>query len=739
MKRIIFLILTLVAATGAVGQNTPRRFNPGKGLGGFGGGLGGGLGSSASGQSFGNRDRSGNPIDTTAVRDPNSIPKGLKCWQLDPLLGDMRPVPVDTMMYLFQNSNDMSGLRGRYNHLGNIGLPRQSRVFFDRALPGNYLFTHQMDEYYVTPGTMIYSNTKCPFTNLTYYKEFDSRNGEERFKSYYAVNANKKLGFGFYTDYLYGRGHYMNQNTSAFLGGLYGYYAGDKYQMHMQVRNENMKAAENGGITDDGFITHPEDMAEGRRKFESYDIPVRLQEMWNRNIGYHTYLTHRYNTGFYKEKVDTVKVEGGAPSETDALQMTGSTPALAADSSSRDSLVIVREFVPVMGFIHSLDYNYIHRRHYSYDKSQNEQYFEHAYLGGDSIDKTGLHSLRNTFGIEIMEGCNKWVKAGLAGFISHELRHYSLPDSTKTPDGMRNRAQYRENTVSVGGRLSKQQGWPLKYDVTGQLWVGGEDAGAMSLDGRGSFQFKLLGDTARFEARAYAKRINPNFYYRHYHSKYYWWDDDLEKEFRSRIEATFSYPATETTLRAGIETIKDYTYLAATGSPLENGREGLRCKDDVAVRQADNVHIAAAILRQNLHVGPLHLDTEAIWQKSSDQEALPLPAVSLYGNLYLKTTMAKKVLKVELGADCRWFSKYEAPAYSPGMQQFVTQNAADRIALGGYPIVNVYANLHLKRTRIFAMMSHVTEGMGNRRSFLAPHYPINPMMFKLGLSWNFFD
>ena len=43
-------------------------------------------------------------------------------------------------------------------------------------------------------------------------------------------------------------------------------------------------------------------------------------------------------------------------------------------------------------------------------------------------------------------------------------------------------------------------------------------------------------------------------------------------------------------------------------------------------------------------------------------------------------------------------------------------------------IVNVYANLHLKRTRIFAMMYHVNAGMGSANSFLVPHYPINPRL-----------
>ncbi|UVV56142.1 putative porin [Bacteroides fragilis] len=62
-----------------------------------------------------------------------------------------------------------------------------------------------------------------------------------------------------------------------------------------------------------------------------------------------------------------------------------------------------------------------------------------------------------------------------------------------------------------------------------------------------------------------------------------------------------------------------------------------------------------------------------------------------------------------------------------------------KVKIGGYPIINVYANLQLKRTRLFAMMYHVNRGMGNSNYFLSPHYPINPRLFKIGVSWNFYD
>ena len=168
----------------------------------------------------------------------------------------MSLISVDTLQHAFQNSNDMGGYTGQYNYLGNLGSPRLSRIFFDRRDPSQYFFTDPYDFCVQRPEDVIFTNTFSPFTNLSYYKGGGSRDGEERFKSYFAINANKRLGFGFYIDYLYGRGLYQDQSTAFFNGGLFSSYRGDKYDMHFIFNNDNLKMAENGGITDDRYITN---------------------------------------------------------------------------------------------------------------------------------------------------------------------------------------------------------------------------------------------------------------------------------------------------------------------------------------------------------------------------------------------------------------------------------------------------------------------------------------------------
>ena len=87
----------------------------------------------------------------------------------------------------------------------------------------------------------------------------------------------------------------------------------------------------------------------------------------------------------------------------------------------------------------------------------------------------------------------------------------------------------------------------------------------------------------------------------------------------------------------------------------------------------------------------------------------------------------------------KYFTQYYAPDYAPAIGQFYLQNPETKYKLGGYPLVNAYINLHLKRTRFFLMMYNLVQGTGERSYFFAPHYPLNPRGLKLGLSWNFFD
>lgn len=672
-----------------------------------------------------NRDRFGNQIDPNTQPDNlqdstnteiQSLPPKLYMWRLSETLGNRIIMPVDTANLNFQNTNLVEGMYGHYNYLGNLGSPRQSRIFFDRKDDEPTIFMTPFSSFFVRPDQVMFTNSNIPYTNLTYYKAGNKVNGEERFKSYFSVNVNKQMAFGFNIDYLYGRGYYQNQSTSHFNAGLFGSYIGEKYQIQAVYNNFFLKMNENGGITDDQYITRPENMSGGRQEYQSTTIPVKLEQTSNRNKDFYIYLTQRYRLGITKETIE-VKEKAAPAAPTPANDSIPAAPVAANDT------IRTEEFIPVTSFIHTLKVERS-RHHFRSGREPAGFFPEKYYLNSNySNDSTTAFSVKNIFGIALLEGFNKYAKAGLTAYVSHKFSRYDLMN-VDTTTNMR-RIRYTEQEIFLGGELAKRQGKLLHYNVNGEVGLVDKAIGQFRVNADLDLNFRLWKDTVNFHARGYVSNTLPSFYMRHYHSNHYKWDNDnMDKEFRTRVEGELNIDHWGTNLLAGVENIKNYTYFNQNAMPEQNG---------------GNIQVLTAKLEQNFRLGILHLDNEVTWQKSSNETVLPLPQLSLYHNLYILTKLAKKVLTVQLGADVRYFTKYNAPAYAPGVQQFHLQPENDQVEIGGYPIVNVYANLHLKRTRIFAMMYHVNAGMGSANSFLVPHYPINPRLFKIGVSWNFYD
>lgn len=663
-----------------------------------------------------NRDQFGNQVDPNTQPDNlqdstevQSLPPKLYMWQLSETLGNRTIMPADTANLNFQNSNLVEGEFGHYNYLGNLGSPRLSRLFFERKMQEPTIFMEPFSCFYFRPDQVKFTNSNIPYTNLTYYKAGNKVNGEERFKSYFSVNANKRLAFGFNFDYLYGRGYYANQSTSHFNAGLFTSYIGEKYQMQAVYNHFFLKMNENGGITDDRYITRPEEMESTNG---SQYIPVHLERSANRNKNFYIYLTQRYRLGFKREsnKIENKKAPGRKP-------LNDSIPINSKDT------VTTEEFVPVTSFIHTIKIERSRHQFSSNETSQDffpEKYYLHK---NQSNDSTTAFSVKNVLGVALLEGFNKYAKAGLTAYLSHKFSRYDLMNVDTLSD-MR-RIRYTEQEVFLGGELAKRQGKLLHYNVNGEIGLLDKAIGQFRVNADLDLNFRLGKDTVNFFARGSVSNTLPSFYMRHYHSNHYTWDNDnIDKEFRTRIEGELNIARWGTNLRAGLENIKNYTYFNQNATPEQSG---------------GNIQVLSATLKQNFHLGAFHLDNEVTWQKASNTTILPLPEISLYHNFYILAKLAKKVLTVQLGADVRYFTKYYAPAYAPGIQQFHLQSTDDQVEIGGYPIVNVYANLHLKQTRIFAMMYHVNAGMGNNKYFLTPHYPINPRLFKIGISWNFYD
>lgn len=682
-----------------------------------------------------------NPFSKDTTKSEKvEAPKEIYQWHIDELMGNPIPANADTLPHLYQNWHLTEGMNGEYNFLGNMGAPRQSRIFFNRPSDTQYNFLQPYDYFIVRPGELFFTDTKSPYTNLSYNESGDKVTGDDRFRAYFATNAGKKFGIGFLFDYLYGRGRYDNQSTAFMNFSLFSYYRSDKYNYHLLASRYHIKMAENGGITDDEYITNPEKTDGANSNFGTTDIPVHLDRTWNRNEVYTAYFSHNYNFGFYKKMRKDVSSDSIAQevnrhmSERNAAQSSEQSTEKADSINDKNTTAtggdeLELRFIPVARITHTADLTTNRHEFLSYEPANN--YYAHNYLPYDSIDRTDYWTLKNTVALSLREGFNKWAIADVTAYISYKYSNYRQPD---TIGAREYRKRTEEHTLMVGGQIESTRNRYLKYKLRGETAISGDDLGAFLLEGNGEATLPLLNQDTKLTLNAHIKNNRPSYYYRHYHSEHYWWDKNLDKEFRTRIEAGIALPRWRTSIKAGIENIKNYTYFANTSVAYGN-----RYLSDITVRQeSSNIQVLSATLKQDFKAGPLNLETELTYQNSSNKSILPLPDINVYANLYIKFRIAK-VLNTELGADCRYFSSYYAPDYSAALGQFVQQNQKDRISIGNYPVVNVYANFLLKETRFYVMYQHINEGIGNMNYFLAPHYPISPKALWFGLSWNFYN
>lgn len=749
------------------------------------------------------RPQTNRKVNTDSLGSDKEIPKGIRVWTVDERFGDTKAAVVDTLQHMYMNSTFTEGLRGEYNTLGNMGTARLNRIFIDRRnTQGNFIFTEPYD-YIANPvSDFHFTNTYSPITNITLNSCGDKVTGEDDFKAMFAVNANKRLGAGFRFDYKYGRGYYNAQSTSHFKYTMWASYLGDRYQAHFLFSTNHEKMTENGGITNDDYIKHPEIYTES---FATNEIPTVLEQNWNRLDNQHIFFTHRYNVGFsrkvkmteeeikakkfamaskkenaeenakeearkkakeqgkkFDEKAydkqqgakfsgrpDGAKIAGDEPAkDSDAKDIRNDSTRIAvngkaaADSllaiqkkNAEDSLFYKSEYVPVTSFIHTVKFDNYRRIYEAYQTPADyylKEYYDAGRLTGDSIyDQTKHWHMKNTFAIAMLEGFNKWAKAGLKAFASYDLRHYELP----TMEG--GFEKYNEHALSVGGQLSKQEGKTLHYNAVAEIGLTGVDAGTLAIDGNVDVNIPFLGDTLQVRGDAFFHRETPSFYYRNYHARHLWWENDLDKTIHTRIMGTLSFPKTRTKLRVAVDEIKNYTYFSQSYDITEKGlRTGVMV---TPMQESGGINLLTAQLEQNFRLGILNWENQFTYQHSSKESVLPVPAFNAYTNLYIKFKVVK-VLNVDLGADMRYFTSYEAPDYSPYMGQYTVQgNGENNVKIGNYPIVNVYANVHIKHTRFFVMMSHINAGQGDKNYFFAPHYPMNERVFRIGVSWNFFN
>ena len=619
-------------------------------------------------------------------------------WTILPPLGLREPSTIDTLYQNYAQRFVPSMVTDAYGTTGNLGAPGRTLIYFEREPMSDFFFTDALRYWKPSLSGMRFYNTRIPMTLLSYNNAGGKENSQDRLHGLFSGNVDARGQVGAMIDYLYSKGCYDYQATKHLNWGFSGSYIGDRYEFQGFFNHWNMLNMENGGITDDLYITDPAQLQGGQASIQPKAIPTNLTGAFNRVSGAQLYLNNTYNVGFWKEE-------------------------------EVDDTTTVRTYVPVTRFVWTLDYQ--KGRHTFRDtQASDTEFWKHSYLYPDqSDDRTGYWSLSNTFGVQLLEEFNKFAKFGLAAFVTHQIRSYKQTTDTidrvvPLPEGLspypvdKVPGSHKENLLWVGGQLTKQRGTILTYDATARFGLIGPVVGDLEIDGRVNTRFPLFGDSVSITGYGRFRNTAAPYLMNHYVSNHFIWDNDFGKTRSLRLGGILDIPHTRTRIDAGVENVQNLIYFGPDCLPVQAG---------------GSVQVVSASLNQNFKFGPLLWQNRLTLQTSSDEAVIPLPKLAVYSNLSLNFKIAG-VLFVQLGVDCDYYTKYKSIDYQPATMAFYNQRNID---VGGYPLMNAFANMKLSKVRFYVLMSHVNQGMTGENYFSLPHYPINPRRFQIGLSIDF--
>lgn len=620
-------------------------------------------------------------------------------WKLLPPLGLREPATIDTLYTDYSLRFVPQTVSPAYAATGNYCAEGYNLIYFDRKPISDFMFADPIARWVPSEEKMKFYNTRIPMTLLGYSFGGGKENSQDDLSVVFSANANKRLQIGALFDYLYSKGMYANQAAKDFTWGASGSYIGERFEAQAYGYHYALTVQDNGGITDDLYITDPAVVQGGQNSVEAKQIPTNLTAAQNRVTGGEFYLNSRYKVGFYKEE-------------------------------QIDDTTTVRTLVPVTSFIWTIKYREGRRRFKNNNAEQNRSFWDNTYFNPDlTNDQQKFWSLRNTLGISLLEGFNKYAKAGLSAYVTHEIRRYGMDtqamEPTDTPLEIPLnpspvadiRDHEKQNLLWAGAQLTKQQGRILNYDVTAEIGLVGPAAGEIKVDGGITTRIPLLGDTVNISADGKFTNLAAPWFMQHYLSNHFIWNNDFSKTRAFRAGGEITIPWTWTRLSAGVENIQNALYFDSSSLPSQH---------------SGSVQIFSATLRQDLHAGCFHWENRITYQTSSNQDVIPLPQLAVNSNMYVTFRVA--TLRIQFGLDCDYFTRYKPVTYQPATMQFIN---TDGPWIGNYPFMNLYVNCRLSKTRFYLMMSHVNQGLTGDNYFSMPHYPMNPRRFQLGFSVDF--
>lgn len=585
--------------------------------------------------------------------------------------------------------------------LGMTGSAVQTYNFFKREDPRSTVsYFAPYESWTYTASSIPMFNTKTPYTELAYYGNlFNSETtSNDDIRIFTTQNILPALNVALEYKTYGGAGILKNQkarNKTAFATAN---YLGKRYLAHGGIIWNNINRVENGGVIDnkwirdttvdvrevDVFLSSATNKYTKRTVFfdQSLRVPFSFIED----------LRHRGDSNYVRKDTlikDLTSVFLGTSTEWSVYNKMYTDAVGSADAAGR-------------AFYH-------------------EKFYMNPAKSADS-----LHTMRldNRVYLRFQPWHENSVVSKVEGGVGDRYQsHYNLQPGSylfkPSPE--------KWNTVyayaGAEGRLSRYFEW----DALGQLDFAGHGAGDFFIRGKAKlsvFPFRRdslspISLTARFETDL----KEPDFYEQHMYSNHYMWDNAFSKTSTTRIQGSLDFPKWKIYASAGYALLANNIYYDTLGVIRQN---------------PEAMSVLTAALRKDFHLGILRLENSALFQLSSNENVVPLPKLAVNLRWYLQfPIVSEDVLKMQIGVDARYNTKWYTPGFNPVTGTFYNQREEQ---YGDTPYFDAFINMQWKMACIFLKMENVGEGwpMKQHDYFSAHHYIHPRRILKFGITWPFY-
>jgi len=604
------------------------------------------------------------------------------------------------------------------------------------------------------PETMPMYNVKSTYTELAYWgTPFAFKDKEEsNVKILHTQNITPALNLAFLWQSFGGQGLLTNEQTHNKTLAVTGNYLGKHYVANFGFIHNNIYRDENGGVTNTWEIRDTSIKAKA--------VAVRMTNAHNEYSRNTFFIHHNYSLAFRDVKAyfENRKMQKAAKIQLNLFL--ADSVACAADSLGiiRDSLMIAaglknppavesdassgtepgdtanmakvatisRDDGSMITFGHIGEISRFFRL-YTDELSESDTAARKMYNDCFFIDPKSSRDSSRTFSIEnrLFVRMQPWgrdaivskVDAGIGHeFVSHYAFRPEMYFTGNTNDKFNNIFIYG----GVSGKFRKYLNWnaDVRYDLMGYSPSDFDVNAAMTFS---FFPFKDTPDGVDITARFHTSLKKPDYFSNFYYSNHYVWDNDFNKVSKLKLEGEINIKKWAMSAFFGYGITGNYVYYNDFGYVTQN---------------TGAVNVMTAGLNKNFILWKFHLDNQVLCQLSSDEEIIPLPLLTAHCRWYIEfPIVSPDVMKMQIGVDGIYNTKYYMPMWNPAIGQYQTQHHEK---MGGTPYLDAFVNVQWKRVTLFVKCTNVAQGWAGGDYFSAYSYIRPTRNIKIGVFWPFY-